>query len=697
MIWHDNVFKIWSSLNTVKNTSDDSEEITKEPGGDGTDGKENQPPKVEEVIRKAEYYPDRNDLLHAGDCEKTIEFLKNNPEVVNQGVTHRSHTVLHIAIFDKRGMKLIEEIVKLMSPELLEYKAGQYDCTALHYAAQYGNFKAIVLLVNKNPRLPLLRDKRGFTPLDIALQNVSIYQKEVVEYLYSVTKDVEDGNPFSGDEGASTFCELIQAYFYDIALFLVMKFPTLATTKSNRFGMCGLEMIVRRPFAFQSGTKLTWWHNLIYSLIQVDMKTTCIQSGEHAECPIRDEENPAPENLDSKKIEESSKVPSSTTFKGLVIPYYLTRAIGIEHLYKQKLVHQQANALIKQILGDICKSTTLLSFLRDNPNIMKKAIKHGIIEFVAECLEKDNDLIFYKIKVENMLQMAITERKEMIVTFICKTAERLGYKNYLVSKRDADNNTILHCAAKLAPLAQLSLVSGAALQMQREMQWFKGIKRILRESDRHTRNEKGDTAEFIFTEEHKDLVKEGRDWLKDTSGSCMIVGALIATVAFAAAFTVPGGNISDSNSAMNGTPIFLGQSSFTVFAVSDALALFSSITSVLMFLAIYTSRFAEGDFLKSLPQKLIFGLATLFISMVAILVAFGASLLIVVGSKFSEALIPITLFGCCPLALFAWLQLPLFVEMVRTTYWGGLFKKHAFVDLSSQKNKNKSKKKKKKN
>ncbi|KAI3862498.1 hypothetical protein MKX03_011586 [Papaver bracteatum] len=443
MIWHDNVFKIWSSLNTVKNISD---------------GKENQPPKIDP---KAEYYPDRNDLLVKGDSEKTIEFLKNNPEVVNQGVTLRSHTVLHIAISTKRGMKLIEEIV-----------AGAYDYTALHFADRDRNLEAVVLMITKNPRLPLLRDNRGFTPLDIALKNVSIYQKRVVEYLYSVTKGVVDGNPFSGVEGASTLCDLIQAHFYDIALCLVKEFPTVATTKSNRFDMYGLEMMVRRPFAFQSGTKLTWRHNLIYS------------------------------------------------------------------------------------------------------------------------------------KIRSIMQ---------------------------------------------------------------------GIKSILHESDRYMRNSNGDTAKFIFTEAHKDLVKEGRDWLKDTSGSCMIVGALIATVAFAAAFTVPGGNISDSNNALNGTPIFLGQSSFTVFAVSDALALFSSITSVLMFLAIYTSRFSEGDFLKSLPQKLIFGLATLFISMVAILVAFGASLLIVVGSRFGQALIPITLFGCCPLALFALLQLPLFVEMVRTTYWGGLF------------------------
>ncbi|KAI3862499.1 hypothetical protein MKX03_011587 [Papaver bracteatum] len=680
---------------TVKNISDDSKEITKESDGSDGDGEENQPLGVDGVVRKAKYDPDRNDLLHDGDCKKTIQFLKNNPEAVKQGVTRWSHTVLHVAIFDKRGMKLIEEIVNLMSPELLEYKAGVYDFTALHYAAQYGNFEAIVLLVNKNPTLPLLRDNRGFTPLDIALQNVSIYQKEVVEYLYSITKDVVDPSPFSGEYGASTLCELIEANFYDIALCLVMKFPELAMTKSNRFDMCGLEVMVRRPFAFQSGTKLTWWQNLIYPLIQVGMKTTCIQSMEPAECTIRVEENPAPENIDSNKIIESSKVPSSTTYKGLIIPY-LTRAIGIEHLYKQKLVHQQAKALIKQMIAEICKSTTILRFLRDNPNIMKIAIKHGIMEFVAECLKKKKTLYFYRIPVETIIEMAITERKEMIVNFICKTADRHGDKIDLVSRRDGDNNTILHYASKLAPLAQLSRVSGAALQMQREMQWYKGIESIARESDRYTRNKKGDTAQFIFTEAHKELVKEGQDWLKDTSGSCMIVGALIATVAFAAAFTVPGGNISDSNNALNGTPIFLGKSSFTVFAVSDAIALFSSITSVLMFLAIYTSRYAEIDFLKSLPQKLLFGLATLFISMVAILAAFGASLLIVVGSRFAQALIPITLFGCCPLALFAWLQLPLFVEMVCSTYWG-LFKKHKFIDLSSKKNENKSRKKKKKN
>ncbi|KAI3862150.1 hypothetical protein MKW92_020630 [Papaver armeniacum] len=688
----------------VKNNSSNLKEIRKT---SGSGGEENllikkiplsafgNLPQCKEKIVRAIYKPDRNDLLLKGDCEETIKFLKNDPAALTHGVTTASSTVLHIALYKRREMKLIREIIELSSPELLEYRAGVKDNTALHYAAQHGNLEAAVLLVNKNPRLPLILNKSGESPFEVAINSISHGQKEVIEYLYSQTIDLYP-IPFSGTNGAWYFCRLIEGNFYDIALYTVKKFPRLATAKSTKYGMCGMEMMVRRPFAFQSGANLTWWQNLIYSFIQVDMNTTSIHQVEPAQPTIRDVENPMPGNLDCTKLEENSKVFSSTTYKGIIMPY-LTRAISIKRVYNQKLVHQQAIALIKHLLEGVCKSTTLVFFFNNNPNLMKIAIKHGIIEFIAECLEKNSNLIWERISGERMIETAITERKEMILNLLCETADKLQEKIDLVSRTDLEKNTILHYAARLAPFAQLSLVSGAALQMQREMQWFRGVESILQESDRFKRNKIGDTAQFIFTEAHKELVKEGQDWLKDTSGSCMIVGALIATVAFAAAFTAPGGNISDSDNALIGTPIFLGKSSFTVFAVSDALALFSSITSVLMFLAIYTSRFAETDFLKSLPQKLIFGLATLFISMVAILVAFGASLFIVVGSRFSQAVTPIALFASCPLGLFAWLQLPLFVEMVRSTYWGSLFQKHKSIDFSSTRTGNKSGKKMKEN
>ena len=128
----------------------------------------------------------------------------------------------------------------------------------------------------------------------------------------------------------------------------------------------------------------------------------------------------------------------------------------------------------------------------------------------------------------------------------------------------------------------------------------------------HT-NSKFMTPAQQFTKDHKELVIEGEKWMKDTATSCSVVGALIVTIMFAAAFTVPGGT--DQNT---GFPMFLHKKIFMLFILSDAISLFSSTTSVLMFLGILTSRYAEEDFLKSLPKKMIIGLSTLFFSIATI-------------------------------------------------------------------------------
>ncbi|KAI3894199.1 hypothetical protein MKX03_003756 [Papaver bracteatum] len=653
----------------------------------------------------ANYVPGKHDILYEAisenDWGKATEYLKHNPEAINEGITYDSSTALQMAIDLGIGTPIIEEIVKLMKPKMLECKSTEDGNTALHLAAWRGNTKVAVMLVNTNSKLPQIRSYSGKTPLESALGRFTVGQKEIVEYLYSVTRD-EEPSPFVGNEGATLLCRAIVANFYDLALCLVNRFPELVMVKSSAYGMCGLELLVRRPFAFRSGAKVTWWQDRIYSVIQVDINSTygqpitcqsSLESKRDEDNRLKvkdteiDEENPlelAGRDKENRpkitKAEESLQV-SSNSDKGILLPC-LTRVPFIKKLYKKKLMHVQATALLKQMLLEIDianDSLEIRSFFNNNSNIIKVAIKHGLVEFVVGLLWHFSYLSFNRLPHQRMIEMAIEERNEMILNLTCDSAESRGNKNNLVSRTDSNNNTILHYAAKQAPPAKLNMISGVALQMQRELQWFQGVERMMSECDRLQRNKNGDTAQFIFQVEHKDLLKKGEDWMKDTSGSCMIVAALIATVAFAAAFTVPGGNISDTNSTKNGTPVFLQENSFTAFVVADALALFASITSALMFLAIYTSRYAEIDFLRSLPQKLIIGLSALFISMAAILVAFGASLYIVVGDRFAQATIPIALFSCCPMVLFAWLQLPLFYEMVRSTYWVSVLRKHKYI------------------
>ncbi|KAI3916498.1 hypothetical protein MKW92_007569 [Papaver armeniacum] len=659
------------------------------------------------------------ELYHAaikGDWEVASKFLEKHPEAITKVITTDSETVLHVAVADANLM-FIEEVVKLIPPEMLEYRTEADGSTALHYAAVFGRAKAAELIVKKNLKLTQIVNGAGRVPLNSALISVTAGQRETVEYLYSVTRH-EHPSPFSGNQGDSLLCGMIDAGFYDIASSLVQRFPELVIDPTKKVRTSAMNYMAERPFAFASGAKHTFWQHLIYSLINVDINSAYeldnhtkehnTQRGlegtkgdkedpvERFEGPYRDEENPTENSENTKPKPFRWETVGVSVF---MLPYLISLIIikffdftvrfiwtPVTHmkelhkqLYNDKVKHIQAKYLVKCIFTSLKERMTkpgVKEFFKGS-NVMKMAIRHGSVEFVELCLQLFPSLIWDKMGGEHILQMAIAERNETILNLICKVDEK--EKIDLVSKSDDNGNTILHYAAKLAPSARLNSISGAYLQMQREMQWFKGVENMISEHMKSKRNKNGETAHHIFKREHKELKESGEKWLKDTSGSCMLVAALIATVAFASAFTVPGGNISDNNSSINGFPVFLEKNSFMVFAIADAFALFSSVTSVLMFLAIYTSRYAEIDFLKSLPNKLIIGLATLFISMASVLVAFGASLLIMLGERVMWVLIPIVVFSCVPVTLFAWLQLPLFFDMIRSTYCGSLFREHTYI------------------
>lgn len=173
-------------------------------------------------------------------------------------------------------------------------------------------------------------------------------------------------------------------------------------------------------------------------------------------------------------------------------------------------------------------------------------------------------------------------------------------------------------------------------------------------------NDKGQTAKEIFSEAHESLVKEGGKWLTNTSQSCSVVAALIATVAFASATTVPGGVDQTS-----GFPILEGKPAFAVFAISALVALCFSVTSLIMFLSILTSRYQEMDFERDLPVKLILGLTTLFMSIAAMLVSFCAGHFFVMEDRLKYGAFPIYAATCLPVTFFVVSQFPLYVDLVR--------------------------------
>ncbi|KAI3795911.1 hypothetical protein L1987_38571 [Smallanthus sonchifolius] len=78
--------------------------------------------------------------------------------------------------------------------------------------------------------------------------------------------------------------------------------------------------------------------------------------------------------------------------------------------------------------------------------------------------------------------------------------------------------------------------------------------------------------------------------------------------------------------------------------VADAISLFLSSASILTFLSILTSRYAERDFVESLPKKLMLGISTLFLSITAMMITFSISFFILYHKEMKW----IPIFITCP-------------------------------------------------
>ncbi|KAJ7006178.1 hypothetical protein NC653_005511 [Populus alba x Populus x berolinensis] len=298
--------------------------------------------------------------------------------------------------------------------------------------------------------------------------------------------------------------------------------------------------------------------------------------------------------------------------------------------------------------------------MRETPILI--AAKNGIVEMVEKIIEKFpvaiNDVNAEK---KNIVLLSVENRQPHVYQFLLSLKTTI-VKESIFRQVDSKGNSALHLAATLGDFKPWS-IPGAALQMQWEIKWFEFVKDSMRPNFFVRYNKEEKTPRDIFTETHKDLVKNGGEWLTNTSESCSVVAALIATVAFATSSTVPGG-VNETT----GSPILEYQPTFKMFAISSLIALCFSVTSVVMFLAILTSRYQERDFGQDLPRKLLFGLTSLFISIASVLVSFCTGHFFVLRDELKYAAFPVYAVTCLPVTFFAVAQFPLYFDLTWATF-----------------------------
>ncbi|KAJ4702459.1 Ankyrin repeat family protein [Melia azedarach] len=378
----------------------------------------------------------------------------------------------------------------------------------------------------------------------------SLGHKELVKFIYQETKDELDN-----EDRIELLVTLINTDLYEVALELLGDFPELATAR-DRNNETALHALARKPLASSNFANQNW---------------------------------------------------------GGILKRCFSLVSGAKYIDKKKL-QQEAFELVERLWEQVILLSDLkISKLIGSPwQLIFVAAEQGNIEFLSILIREYPDLIW---KVDekqcSIFHVAVLNRQENIFNLIYQIG---SIKDLIVMYEDKEKNNILHLAGMLAPPDRLNIVSGAALQMQREVLWFKEVSKVVQPLYAEAKNEEGLTPRALFTKKHENLREKGEKWMRSTASSCMPVATLIATVVFAAAFAVPGGDERDT-----GLPTRLEKVSFKIFAISDAISLVSASTSIINFLSILTSRYAEEDFIRLLPRKLLIGLATLVISIAAMM------------------------------------------------------------------------------
>ncbi|PQM36299.1 hypothetical protein Pyn_13232 [Prunus yedoensis var. nudiflora] len=359
------------------------------------------------------------DRVKRGDWNAAKEFIDRHPEALIHTGSSSGGTALHEAI-ERKQLHIVEELLKLMTEEDLEIE-DDVGFTAFFYALQKGMAKIVVSMVKKNEKLVTMRFNNGggMTPV---LLTSALGHWEIARFLYSRTPiqvlTVED----NGRDGA----ELISSSF----------------VHRNKLGIHVNLDYVSQPAPINFDVRVNF------------------------------------EELEDAKRNQRDLISSANIyrFRNAVKGFFqgvvknLLKLLGIHDLHEMRLHHVQILKVLR-LMCDVVKSRNLDS--KQTAFVQKavfRAVERGQVEFIEEmCKANPRTLMTSDESGRSIFHYAVECRQEKVFNLIYGLSEY--DRNGILMRADMSNNSILHAAGSLS--AHLNHIQGAALQMQRELQWFK--------------------------------------------------------------------------------------------------------------------------------------------------------------------------------------------------------------------------------
>ncbi|PWA79809.1 Ankyrin repeat-containing protein [Artemisia annua] len=513
-----------------------------------------------------------------GDWKVAKDILDKNKEVIRWSINGNNETTLHVAV-SRRKYTFVKNLMRLMEEKDLELQDNN-SYTALSIAVTAGDVLMAKILVRKNKALLDIPISQGMMPIQMA---ASFGKQDMMKFLYD-SQNMR-GNPWTSETRSCFLLACLEADCFDVALQVLKDHPELI---SNRGSM--LKVLAQKPQAFKPKPPSSI--NSVPRCVPQVLRPLEYWDG----CPAW--------KLLSIIFISIAELPWTEIYDIMRGPANPNTPIGEKRKYPWRVLFLAAE------VGNI-------------------VFIYEVIRLYPELLLEVNDTN------QSIFHVAVSCRREDIFGLLYEVGST---KDRILTLEDKNGNNMLHLAGILTERVEQNrsdYIPGAAQKLQRELLLYKKVKSMLPISFRDKRNVDGFTPDQEFTKHHKNLVYEGEKMMKETGAQLMVVAALLATISFAAAITFAGGYNQDK-----GLPVLRKEEGFTWYMTFICTSFMSASASIINILSLLSSRYAEHDFLTLLPTKWAISVATINISIVAMIGAFAYNFLLL----FRKSLLVVSIF-----------------------------------------------------
>ncbi|KAL6325868.1 hypothetical protein AAG906_031127 [Vitis piasezkii] len=561
-------------------------------------------------------------LAYEAARDGEIDFLRNGVNtfaILRQETIQRKDNLLHIAA-NFGQVDFAREAIRL-NPGLLS-QANMKGDTPLHTASRTGCLGMVEQFISRPRNLLRMVNQEGDTALHVAVRNGHL---DVVELL--VDADIELLH-MHNKANESPLYLAVERGFFDIAKHILNKCPTCSHRGTK--DMTALHAAVVRTHQGHErgndGPYLISLERLRQFVYRIVFKVLEYLGG-----PVSNQTD----DIMAILLDKKKDMVKETDIFGWTPLHYAAQLGYLEAT--RKLLE--------------CDKSVAYLWDKEDSSALHIAAKKGYINIMEE-ITKQCPCVYNLVDKNGwtILHVAAQCGESKVVKYILEVR---GWES-LINEIDNEGNTALHLAAIYGHYNSVSILArdGRVDKRATNKKYLKAIDIVqtnmdLGEIKKVYRERISLDASESLRDRNNEVVKKKEitsKYLKDVSNTHLLVATLIATVTFAACFSLPGGYNQDEPN--KGKSVFSTKVAFKAFVITDGIAFYCSTAAVFLhfFASLEQSYHLRRRFIK-------FAALLTYISLLGMAIAFTSGIFVVLPDSSPTSTTSIVL-GCLFLSFY---------------------------------------------